>query len=703
MLVASTGLLQGIGGVKDLSPLAGPGELRWLASFSSWADALAARDRVRALAGDGSPSYLFPVDPVHQHLLVSGRTSFGRMRFGDLRRLALDLEVLTTAGFEFPSASREGDRIIAVALADSTGFRRVLRGDLLAEPDLIAECVRVVRERDPDVIEGHNIFRFDLEYLEARARRHRIVLALGRDGRPLRGRPARLQVAGQTITYRRFEIPGRHVVDTWILARLHDVAARDLPGFGLKDIARHLGVTTPGRTYVDPARVGEAFRADPDRLMAYAVDDAIETLGISAILAPPYFEQARIVPFSYQATILRGTATKIDALLLREYLRRGQAIPAPRPVAPVGGGSVVVYRRGIASPVLHVDVTSLYPSLMLARSITPAPDTLGVFPELLRRLLEARVRAKLLARQAPEPESRAQLNALQQSFKLLINSFYGYLAFGAGHWNDFAAANRVTGDGREVLAVIVARLVELGATPVEADTDGVYFVPPPGHVDGRDGGLLADVAAGLPEGVHLELDSHHVAMFSYKAKTYALLDAQGRLTLRGAAFRSRGLEPFQRQAIEEAIRLLLARRGAEVRGVVDRWLADFAAHRVPVRAFARTETLRDTLDAYRAKVARGTRGVSAAYELAAASGRAWVPGDQISYYVGGRGARVAVNECARLAGAWDPAIPDENVEYYQARVIEIWERLRRFVEHPGLIGGTGDAHEGRAGLQLELF
>ena len=38
------------------------------------------------------------------------------------------------------------------------------------------------RERDPDVLEGHNIFRFDLEYLEARARRHRVTLGWGRDG-----------------------------------------------------------------------------------------------------------------------------------------------------------------------------------------------------------------------------------------------------------------------------------------------------------------------------------------------------------------------------------------------------------------------------------------------------------------------------------------------------------------------------------------
>src|SRR2546427_9649549 len=51
--------------------------------------------------------YRFLADPVHQYLLMSGRTSFGGLAFGDLRRLALDIEVVTTEGYEFPSAARD--------------------------------------------------------------------------------------------------------------------------------------------------------------------------------------------------------------------------------------------------------------------------------------------------------------------------------------------------------------------------------------------------------------------------------------------------------------------------------------------------------------------------------------------------------------------------------------------------------------------
>jgi DNA polymerase elongation subunit (family B) len=199
-----------------------------------------------------------------------------------------------------------------------------------------------------------------------------------------------------------------------------------------------------------------------------------------------------------------------------------------------------------------------------------------------------------------------------------------------------------------------------------------------------DDALLERIASGLPDGIQLELDGRFAAMFSYKMKTYALLDELGRLRLKGSAFRSRGLEPFQRQIIGEIVRCLVLERRGEVRAIIDRWLGDFAAHRVELRAFARTETLQESLELYREKVRAGARSPSAAYELASTSGRAVQPGDQVSYYVAGRGASVAVNEHAKLASLWDPARPDENVEYYQAKVREIWDRFRAFAEFDGL-------------------
>jgi len=76
------------------------------------------------------------------------------------------------------------------------------------------------------------------------------------------------------------------------------------------------------------------------------------------------------------------------------------------------------------------------------------------------------------------------------------------------------------------------------------------------------------------------------------------------------------------------------------------------------------------------------------------------PGDQVSYYVVGRGPNVAVNEYAKLASLWDPARPDENVEYYQTKVLEIWDRFRAFAELEGLRPPAADTE---TSAQLSLF
>jgi DNA polymerase elongation subunit (family B) len=716
LLLADRDLLRGLRGDTEILALDGPGVYRFLAECASWAQSLRARDHCQRASGRGpgtpdAPYRFFP-DPAHQFLLRSGQTSFLGMSFGDLKRMALDIEVTTASGFEFPNAARESDRIVAIALADSSGFVTVLSGTEMSEAELLVEASRLIRERDPDVLEGHNVFRFDLEYLESRARRHRVPLSWGRDGSALRGRPARMQVADRSIAYRRYTVAGRHIVDTWILAQLHDVAARDLESYGLKDVARHFGVAAPARTYLPPEDIPRIFREDPERLLAYARDDVTETLALSGILSPPYFVQSQSLPFVYQTTVLRGNATKIDALLIREYLHRGQAIPGPGTGRAVAGGYTAMFHQGVARDVLHVDVASLYPSLMLSQGIFPASDHLGVSALLLADLRTFRLSAKALARNAGSEAERALLGGLQQTFKILINSFYGYLAFSQGHWNDFDAANRVTAEGRRVVSALVARLNEIGATVIEVDTDGLYFVPPPsapglarGESDENrrsEDTLMADLAAVLPSGIALELDGRYPAMLSYKMKNYVLLDPRGKLLVKGSGLRSRGIENFQRLWMEEMFRLLLTGRRSQIPNLLTRWQEDFRARRVPLKHFMKTETLRESLGAYREKLKAGQRNPTAAYELALTSLRPYQAGDQVSYYVAGEGARVTVNETAKLATAWDPAQPDENTGYYVSKLRELYEKFQSFIERDGLVAWNETAQAQKA-TQPDLY
>ena len=642
----------------------------------------------------GSPNFSLN-DPVQQYLTVSGRTLFKGMVFEDLRRMQIDIETASSEGFEFSSAER--DAITAIAVSDSTGWEEITiieEGSSESERAALEWLTRIIQDRDPDVIEGHNLFKFDLPFLAARARKLKVKLAWGREGRPLASRSSRLQIAEKTIQYPKFTLHGRHIVDTWILAQYYDISSRELESFGLKSVARHFGVAEAGRVLLEGGEIQRAYREDPAAFRTYALQDVRETRALAAILSRSYFIQAQIFPYGYQDVVIRGNATKIDALFLREYLRQGHSLPEPPETRPFEGGYTDIFETGVIEDVWHCDVTSLYPSVMLAFGFTPASDVLGVFRDLLTDLKAFRVEAKAALKSAADPAEFGRLDALQGTFKILINSFYGYLGFGQGHFADFAAAEKITAKGREILQQMVNWLRDSGARVIEIDTDGIYFQPPAGA---SPEGLHAGLGAVLPPGIEVEFDRRYRSMFSYKAKNYALLDASGAMVIKGAALKSRGMEPYLREYLESLLLMLLEGRSADA-SALGAQIADRIRRReMPVSELAKTESLQDSLASYQKKISASSRNRSAAFELALRSGRAYQAGDQVSYYITGNRKKVTAYESARLVSEWDPNARDENVEYYAGKLEELAKKFAAFIPRPAAEDDLFAAQEPRAG------
>jgi DNA polymerase elongation subunit (family B) len=679
--IASRELLNRYQGDFEVESLGGSGELRYLVNVPSGRELERLRIHLREATGEAASSrnapYLYLGDRVHLHLLRTGQTLFKGLILRDLKRLQLDLETDCAPEFEFSNPRRESDRILSIAVTDSTGYEEVIWGGDLDEAAMIERLGEVIRARDPDVIEGHNLFKFDLEYLRIRANRYGKELRWGRDGSPPTQRPSRVQVAERIIDYPRWEIRGRHLVDTWLLVQFYDVSARELESYALKDVARHLGLAVEDREIVEGLDIGLVFRTDPERLRRYNLADAREVGRVAELLEASYFVQAQIFPYSFQNVVVRGNATKINSLFLREHLRRGHSIPIlPDVTREIAGGYTAVFQKGLVAPILHFDVRSLYPSIMLSFNLRPGRDDRDLFLGLLRDLRSFRLAARQAMAGAKSEAERRYLDALQSTFKILINSFYGYLGSSFAHWADTQVANEVTRRGREIIQKMLQWLETQGAQPVEVDTDGVYFVPPAG-IDGEGGAekLIDALSHELPRGIDVELAGRYRAMLSYKMKNYALLDYDGRLSITGSGLRSRGLERFQRDFLRELIRLALEGRSAEIPALYQRTLDRFARHDFHVRDFMKTETLSDSLEVYRKKLARASRNRSATYELALGAGLDLRPGDQISYYVTGDSKRVKVSEAARPASAWDPARPDENVAYYQAKLTELYQKF----------------------------
>lgn len=501
--------------------------------------------------GDGE---VLVLPPEEQYLVASGRTYFKDLPFDELRRMQLDLE---TTGLD-----PQTDQIFMIAVRDPDGGVELIEG--ADEAAVIARLVAVVRETDPDVIENHNLHGFDLPFLDRRAKLLGVPLSLGRIGQGLRQRGARRGVASGADASRRvrFVAPGRELIDTLDAVVRHDFATRDLPGHGLKAVARHLGLAGPDREHVRGDQIHAVYQRDPERVRRYATADVEEVAGLARLLGGPAFALARMAPRRYDRLADAGPATGvIDPMLVRAYLRSSTSLPAH--AAGDGtqhsGAALHLFAAGAAHRIVKADVASLYPSLMRSFRIGPARDSLGAMLALVDRLVERRLAAKAAGRAAPAGSvERSSHEAMSAAMKLVINSAYGYLAAGGlTRFADVHAANEVTRRGRALLELMCTELAARGVRLLEADTDGVYFAVPATWTTEDEQRVVGEVAALLPPMVQLELDGRYAAMLSHEPKNYALLTYDGELILRGVAFRSSRAEPFGEAFLRTAIGRLL--------------------------------------------------------------------------------------------------------------------------------------------------
>jgi DNA polymerase, archaea type len=645
----------------------------WLVTVDSWKELIALRN---GLKNAGRDFFAF-TDPVQHYLTATGRTLFKDLPFEELKRM--QIEVLSVSGVADPgtAVSDSGDHIMGIALSDNTGWEELLIVDPKnveqSEHAALKSLTSLIKERDPDVIEGHDLFRFDLPYLVARAKKARTKLDWGRGDGFLRSRPSRLQIAEKTIDYPKFTLGGRHFVDTFLLAQFYDVGMRSLAGFERTDVARHFDLCGSEEiSALTGKELQRAYLDNSEQFRRRALCGVRETRALSELLSASYFIQAQIFPYNYQDVIVRGNATRINALFLREYFRQRHSIPElPMPRA-FEGGYTDIFFTGVAHNVWHCDVASLYPSIMLKFDCFPVTDRLQIFRHLLTDLRTFRLEAKSEMRAEKDPAKQHHLQALHNTFKILLNSFYGYLGFAQGHFADFDAAARVTQIGRDLLRQMIDWLGAQGAKVIEVDTDGIYFVPPTQtEIDDLQRGLAKE----LPKGIEIEFDEQFDAMFSYKAKNYALLTKDGDVVIKGGALKSRGLEKFQRVFLEEMIKLIMEGNPDAITDLRNQFEKKIRNRKWKIDMLMKTDTLQDSLDKYRAKIAGSARNRAAAYELALASGRNYKPGDQISYYIKATAKKVPAYEAAKPASEFDPENRDENVDYYVAKLDDLVKKF----------------------------
>lgn len=598
--------------------------------------------------GELSDTY-YQVGPVEQYLMQTGRVYFLGLSFEDVHRLQFDLE--TT------SLDPHRGRIFLISIRDSRGFSMILEAP---SPDdeagMIMALCQIIRDRDPDAIENHNLFSFDLQFLEYRARVLGVPLRLGRDGGPesLERREETLAIGPEARRRVRYSVAGRELIDTLDAVRRYDFVVRDLPSHGLKDVSRYFGIAAPDRVYLEGAKIFETYQRDPEQVRRYALNDVEEVDGLSRRLLGASFALASMAPRRYERLASAGPAMGIlEPMLVRAYLRAGAALPQQKAAQDVTqgvheGGAVYLFATGIAEHVVKADVASLYPSLMRSFRIGPSCDHLGALLGILDRLVDLRLAHKAAAKSAIPGSLEANMHdATQAAMKILINAAYGYMGAGSmALFADMRAADEVTRRGREVLTQVLDALREQGMALIEADTDGVYFAVPASWTEEQERQLVADIGAQLPAGIRLEYEGRYRAMFSHEVKNYALLTYGGQLIVHGVALRSSRAEPFGERFLRRALFFTMT---GDVIGARKTYLETTEALRqrtFPVDDVAARVRLSKSPEAYQSTRAKHSEQ---AYEALLAAGRTkWAPGERVRFY--------------RALGGVSVWLPDESEE-----------------------------------------
>lgn len=627
---------------------------------------------------------LYNSDFVNLYLTQIGFCLFNGLNFKEILRLGLTVITSDGNGENLHGCAQESIGCLCMRLSDGREKTLCLSDYSGSEADLLKDFVQNVRNWDPDIIEGHFLYDDILPYLQARAKVAKVKLLLGREfiqadkKRSVpkdvclepKGRKTYTTIANKRYDYIYWDLWGRELVDTLMLARLRDVTFRELETFSLEETAQSLGV------------MGEeepTFASEREQAIFYG--RLLEK--VSEALLYPFYVQAQFFPYSLQNTILRGTATKINSLFLRYYLSNSVSIPDKPQVVEYMGASAGQEVEGIVHDVYHCDVQSLYPSIILSYNLGPQADELGLFLNLLAKLRNFRLKAKALMRQARK-ESKQDVekvrfyDALQSTFKILINSFYGYLGFAQGNFADFTRASQVTAKGREILATIIAKLKELGCRVVEYDTDGVYFQAAPESGENSEvygNNIAKEINSILPSGVGVELDGFYPSMYSHTTKNYVLLDKSGNLTFSGATFRSRSREPYLRLALQRIASLVLQGRPAEAADYIAKLKDDILQHNIPITLLAKTEILNDSLENYRKKIEKSSRNRAAAYEVALKSEHIYAAGKAVRYYITGNKKSVRIFENAKELSLYDTDAPDENSAYYVGKLETLLEQF----------------------------
>lgn len=327
--------------------------------------------------------------------------------------------------------------------------------NLTTERELLEAFTRYVKERNFDIITGWNSIEFDLPYIFGRA-----------------------FVTGASLQgLSRFDhiypdekrIHGRSNIDMMVFFKDWSKPMGQQPSYGLKYIAREMC----GFSYDEcGALIGTLIeRGDWKRIIEYAKNDvrALQIIDNKCGLIQYHENLRRIVGIKFEETIKRTAI--VETLLMRQGIK-----PMPhRTKHDVGnfeGALVIQPQAGIVDDVITLDAKALYPTIIIAKKLSPDID--GMIPKAMMYILNERERYREINLSGNGTEID---KVTEQSLKYVANSFYGVM--GSAYFKLYAReiAETITATGREINGMMQQVAKDNGYKVIGGDTDSIFTSP----------------------------------------------------------------------------------------------------------------------------------------------------------------------------------------------------------------------------------
>ena len=389
-----------------------------------------------------------------------------------------------------------------------------------------------------------------------------------------------------------FTIPGIAMVD------MYSYLAKNIPNEQQADMT----LDNMARIYLDDNKVGVGYDKllhnyysdkleDKIETIVYAAHDAYLPVGLYKKFEVWQRQQAmfKITGVHPHKHLTTGMVLQIYGALLIELSTRNTFVDTPisRGIPP-GGGMVPEPLPGLHKDVYVLDVTMMYPHIVMQYKIDPSNvyrSTHGIegrpcvelkdkdgtsyyfcmdvdppFPSMLEKLKDKRMAIKdqvaALKKQAPVDNDKIRLlTAQEEAVKEAANSAVGALAETASGTNPILCAELndvVTTTGRLLWTIIAEMATELGFEVVYGDTDSIFVK---GQGDIQE--LINTLHNNLPEKIRLKLEYKATSAVVLKKKHYICLQDDGKIKIAGYKSVKSSAPPVCRTVFAEMVEILL--------------------------------------------------------------------------------------------------------------------------------------------------